>query len=200
MTSPVSVLLHLQHRAREAASVDELGFIMVNETHGMIPYRQGALWLEGKGVAALSGVSAPEHSAPFGQWLERSCRDLAAQMSTSARIDPAILSARNRDEWGEWLPHHGLWLVLNAPAGRRLGALLLARDEAWDDGDLPLLMEACHAYGHALAYYLKPGKTASWRPNRMTWGIGALAIAVVAARAESSTMKTTHSIPQANTQ
>ena len=119
---------------------------MVNETHAMTSYRQGVLWLDGKGLSALSGVSAPEKSAPFAQWLERICRGLNTTMTASARIDPATLSVRDRDEWMEWQPPHGLWLPLTAPDGRRLGALLLARDQDWSDAEIQFLNELCHAY------------------------------------------------------
>ncbi len=183
MADPISALLHLQHRAREAATADELAFVMVNETHAMTPYRQGALWLEGKGVAALSGVSAPERGAPFGQWLDHVCRVLAGATAGGppTRIDPGTLSERYRTEWSEWLPDYGLWLPLSAPDGRRLGAVLLARDDEWGDSDIQFLAELAHAYGHALAYYLKAGEATAWRPTRMTWIVGALAVAVVAA-------------------
>ena len=153
---------------------------MVNETHAMTSYRQGVLWLDGKGLSALSGVSAPEKSAPFAQWLERICRGLNTTMTASARIDPATLSVRDRDEWMEWQPPHGLWLPLTAPDGRRLGALLLARDQDWSDAEIQFLNELCHAYGHALACFVKAGRGTAWRPTRAAWIAGALAVAVAA--------------------
>jgi hypothetical protein len=178
---PVSVLLHLLHRARDAASIDELGFVIVNETHALTPYRQGVLWLEGRGIKAVSGVSAPEKSAPFAQGVERVCRGLAARMDGPGRILPADMPTRDRDEWAEWLPSHGLWLPLAAPTGRRLGALMLVRDQAWSDSEINFLIELCHAYGHALAVFIKAGRaTANRRPTRTAWIIGTIAIAVAA--------------------
>ncbi|HEX7639099.1 MAG TPA: secretion protein HylD, partial [Burkholderiaceae bacterium] len=60
-------LLQLQHRARDAASAQVLGFVAVNETVQLAPYRQAALWSEaGAGsVAALSGVPQAEPGAPY---------------------------------------------------------------------------------------------------------------------------------------
>src|SRR5689334_13296544 len=40
----LSTLVQLLKRARHAASAEELGFVMVNETHALLPYRQAALW------------------------------------------------------------------------------------------------------------------------------------------------------------
>jgi len=39
----LSTLVQLVKRARHAAPVQELGFVMVNETHGLVPYRQAVL-------------------------------------------------------------------------------------------------------------------------------------------------------------
>jgi HlyD family secretion protein len=178
---PLSVLLHLQHRVRDAASTDELSFIMVNETHAMTPYRQGVLWLDGTGLLALSGVSAPESSAPFTQWLARVCRTLTTKMTVAGRIDPATLVAWDNEEWAEWLPRHGLWLPLTAPDHRHLGGLLLARDQGWDDSEIEFLNELCHAYGHALGFFVKVRRGMAWRPGRLSWMAGLLAVAVAAA-------------------
>ncbi|MBL8654440.1 MAG: multidrug transporter, partial [Alphaproteobacteria bacterium] len=40
----LSAMLQLQRRARRAASVEELAFVTVNETHALVPYRQAALF------------------------------------------------------------------------------------------------------------------------------------------------------------
>ena len=36
----LSTILNLERRSRRAESREELGFIIVNETHNLIPYRQ----------------------------------------------------------------------------------------------------------------------------------------------------------------
>ena len=40
----LGTLVQLLKRARRAATAEELGFVMVNETHALLPYRQAALW------------------------------------------------------------------------------------------------------------------------------------------------------------
>ena len=56
----LGLLAQLARRARHAATVEELAFLAVNETHGLMPYRQAALWQReaaGAGrIVALSGV------------------------------------------------------------------------------------------------------------------------------------------------
>src|SRR3954471_357942 len=69
----LSTLVQLLKRARRAATAEELGFVMVNETHALLPYRQAARWqrnARGVGkVLAISGAAAAERNAPFMLWL-----------------------------------------------------------------------------------------------------------------------------------
>src|SRR5258707_9471387 len=71
----LGTLVQLGKRARSAATTEELGFIAVNETHALVPYRQAALWrrdVKGAGaVIAVSGAPSIEHDAPFALWLTR---------------------------------------------------------------------------------------------------------------------------------
>ena len=66
-------LIQLGRRVREAASVEEIGFIAVNETRSLFAYRQAALCLEQpiRSIVAISGVAQPDSSAPYVQWLGR---------------------------------------------------------------------------------------------------------------------------------
>src|SRR4051812_36037138 len=69
----LGTLVQLLKRARRAATAEELGFVMVNETHALLPYRQAALWQRnapGTGkVVAVSGAAVVERNAPFMLWL-----------------------------------------------------------------------------------------------------------------------------------
>src|SRR6185369_9003125 len=88
---PVGVVMHLARRARQAATAAELGFIAVNETHALMPYRQAALWFAKSGVTALSGVVTPEANAPFVLWLDRVAAQLAKlNLQQITTIDPTM--------------------------------------------------------------------------------------------------------------
>ncbi len=168
MTSPnpalrgLAVLLQLGRRAREAASLEALGFVMVNETRQLFDYRQAALAQPRfheipfeNGVMAVSGLPQPDPQAPYVQWLGRLFAQLAKQVEGEAPVcvraaDLPEIVAR---EWSTWLPEHALVLPLGKPGGRRLSYLLLARDAAWEEHELGMAAELGHAYGHALAAY-----------------------------------------------
>lgn len=153
-------LLEMGRRARTAASVDELAFMLVNGTHGLTPYRQAALWWSDSGVQALSGVVQPDHNAPYVDWLKRVFKAQANDAPTCTRIDHDSLPEDLRNTWTEWLPAHGLRVPL---AGQPDGALLLARDTEWTDSDLALLQEWSQTWLHAWRAKQAHSGRAPWR-------------------------------------
>ena len=150
----LSTVLNLQRRARRAETREELGFIIVNETHNLIPYRQCVFWEKTNGrarVRALSGVSRVERDAPFVQWLGGVMTRLERE---SASHDPRPLTGDKLADmgirgWDEWLPLYGLWVPLTQPTGRRLGALLLAREDPWEEHEQKLIGHLAESYAHA---------------------------------------------------
>jgi hypothetical protein len=164
----LGALVQLARRARSAATIEELGFIAVNETHQLAPYRQAVLWRrDGKGtgaILAVSGVPAIERDAPFGLWLGRvlaECDGDGGGVPARA-IGAADLPAELGREWADWLPGRALWLTLPGRDGAPLGALLLARDQPWQEGEGRLLVELADIYGHAWAALRGPRRYA-WR-------------------------------------
>lgn len=63
-------LVEMERRVRACDSPEALGWLMVNDTCQLVPYRQAAFWQAGSGkVQALSGVGMPDRHAPFVVWL-----------------------------------------------------------------------------------------------------------------------------------
>ncbi|HWK51919.1 MAG TPA: hypothetical protein VNR40_18625, partial [Steroidobacter sp.] len=107
-------LLALQKRARQASSLEELCFLMVNETLGLVKYRQAALWRRdergGGDIVAASGLATIESNAPFVIWLRKLCA-ARAQTENASRLEhltAASVDAEVRGEWVEWLPANAL--------------------------------------------------------------------------------------------
>ena len=181
----LSLLAQFTRRARHAATVEELAFLAVNETHGLVPYRQAALWRRdaaGAGrVLAVSGAPMIERNAPFPMWLERllAALDRRRKDAGALPIVAADLPADLADDWAEWLPTHALLLPLSG-GGEVRGTLLLARDEPWQEGDGRLLGEVVDAYGHAWAALDRRRPLRSWRAllRRDRWLAVAIAVLV----------------------
>jgi hypothetical protein len=150
----LSTLVQLLKRARRAASAEELGFVMVNETHALLPYRQAALWQRhapGAGkVLAVSGAALVERNAPFMLWLNPVFAKLDEDDNGNARpVDAGSLGGILGEGWREWLPAHGLLVPLRVEGEPPLGTLLLAREQPWSDGDVHLISELAEGYVYA---------------------------------------------------
>lgn len=166
LSHSLGALLHLGRRARQAGAPAELGFIVVNETLALAPYRQAALWVADRGVVALSGVVAPEANAPFVHWLERVLQKLFSDKPQAAAVAPNDLAAGEAAEWDEWLPAHALWLPLPQDTP---GGVLLARDTPWQSGEIGLLTEWMDIWGHEWKVQAKPGASTRWRMLASLW-------------------------------
>lgn len=162
----LSALLQLEQRARRCSAA-ELGFLMVNDTAGVVPCQQAALWRrsgpEAGEVAALSGACAPDPASPYVGWLRQVLAIFDQDEAAGPRVVlSAHLPAALATDWAEWLPSHALWCPLDAGQGQRLGGLLLARSAPWHDGDTHMMAALAGAY--AQAWLL-----ASQRPVGLPW-------------------------------
>jgi hypothetical protein len=160
------ILLHLLHRARGSQNNAQLGFMMVNETRQLLPYRQAAFWSEGirRHVACLSGLADPDPTAPYLQWLAKLFEHLSHQLGNQVRshcCDITSMPDSLASEWSEWLPEHGLWLSLGDA-----GALFLAREDPWSEYEINLALELADGYRHALS---KHAPHRNWRRLAVDW-------------------------------
>ncbi len=162
----LAVLLQLSARARDAASPAELGFVVVNETLGAVPYRQAALWIEGRGIVAVSGIPTIDAGTPFVQWLDRIGPALRASGRTETLM-PADLAPADAEEWTEWLPAHAVRIPLGS-AATAPGAVLLARDEPFTDAEQATLAHLAGAYGHAWRALQRPSRLTGLRERLKT--------------------------------
>lgn len=152
-------LLEMGRRARNAASADELAFMLVNGSHSLTPYRQAALWWSDTGVQALSGVIQPDQNAPYVDWLKQVFKARAALPDAPVRISTAELPEAVGQAWADWLPAHAVLLPLPGP---NAGAFLMARDTEWTDGDLALQQEWCQTWLHAWRACTAPKGKPAW--------------------------------------
>jgi hypothetical protein len=168
VTQSLAALLELSRRARATASARELGFLLVNDSHVLAPFRQSALWLAGEGLHTLSGLVQVEANAPYALWLEQVCAHLAGQGGPSTRtLTAADLPAALSGPWAEWWPEHALWLALpaagaqTAPAQCQAG-FLLVREQPWLPQEQALLWEWADVWWHAFAA-LRRSSNNAWR-------------------------------------
>ena len=153
----LSALLQLEQRAR---SLDprELEFLIVNETVGVVPYQQAALWTPKRLV--LSGVADADPSAPYRDWIGRLFD--AVRRGQQAKSPHAIaateIPAPIAEAWAEWFPPNAIWCPLIGRDRQLVGVLLLGRAEPWTEGDAQVLSALSGSYTQCLALAALPSR------------------------------------------
>lgn len=203
----LGALLDLARRTRQAADLSELGFLVVNDSHTLSPYRQGALWLADDGVKTLSGVVQLEANAPYAQWLDRVCRSVSQDNTLHpSQVGAAQLPQELALEWETWLPAYGLWLplaqdVIGQKTSGSSGGLLLARDTPWQEQEVALLVEWMAIWSFAWHAHHRPNlwswnrwlqiardqwqtkqNLVWWKQRHVRWAVGILALLLLPIR------------------
>lgn len=149
--SPVALpgLWELLSQARQASTDRELGFLLVNQTMRLIPYRQSVLWLQDEGVFTLSGVVQIEANAPHVSWVNK----VAHHLSEHSSQKPCAFTSQSlpddlAQEWADWWPEQALWIPSGVSTGRHAGASLWIREEAWSAAEIQVLQEWSQAWWH----------------------------------------------------
>ncbi len=197
----LSILLELEKRARAAASVEELGFLMANDTHLAVPYRQAAFYRADRGrLQTLSGLATPDRDAPFTRRLEQyfrkasTARSRLRAFSVSAMGEalgaPGSEAAREATTFfTAHLPAHIVLVPLTHRAGT-VGALLFARETPFERRELSALAHLGDAYAHALAALTGPRQRSEggWRRRSLLLAGLALAIGLLAVPVRQSVL------------
>ncbi len=152
-------LIQLQFETRHAATLEELFFHAVNNTHHILSYRQAAIWSVEAGrrgaVAAVSGVPELDSDAPYIVWLTKVLAHIASAGNQDVReIGPDELPPDLRSEWANWLPAKAVWIPMIGSKGGALGGLFVSRDEPWTEDDEYLLAQLVDSYATAWVNFI----------------------------------------------
>jgi hypothetical protein len=160
----LSELWGLAQLARQAGSAQELGFLLVNQTLSIQPYRQAVLWLQAEDTFALSGVVQIEANAPYVSWVNQVSRHLSVDSVTH----PRSLTARDlpdtlAQEWAAWWPEHALWIPdgVNDPSKPTRGGSLWVRETIWEEDDVTRMEAWSQVWWHAFRAVHRP-RLHSW--------------------------------------
>jgi len=148
-------LWDLARRARFAKSDRELGFLLVNDTLALAPFRQAALWLKDEGVWSLSGVVQVDANVPYVQWLDLVARHLhELNCPVGQTFTAADLPAELASQWGHWWPEHAIWLGSSVEGVS--GAGIFLRDTFWTDEEKTEMQEWSEVWWHAFSALHRP--------------------------------------------
>ena len=163
-------LLTLHKNARHKKTLAELGFMMVNQTFNLVPYRHGVFWRwDGTSVTmeAASGLVQLDEGGPYAQWLGKVIahqlrnQDDATwlkigdqpQAESDARcrkISIADAPEKERAEWQEWASSHAILVTMKGAKGKTSCGLWLDRDEAFQDADTAFLEDLGDGFAHSV--------------------------------------------------
>ena len=173
-------VLRLERRVRQTTSRQTLGFVIVNDTLAVVPYRQAALWCREPGssrgrIEALSGVSDPLRSGVFAEWLE----PMLARTADAMGEKPAATIIPDKGEaarWKEYLPARGILvrIPLQSLEGVPVFEACVAffREAPWTREEASLLAQLAELY--AWSWQNTASGTRSWEGKKDAVCIGAL--------------------------
>jgi hypothetical protein len=150
--------LRIEASARAARTISDLGFVIANETHRLVSFRQaffcpvrgGRLFLE-----VISGLAGVDRQSPFYDWFVEFGRHLDSQTIDS---DPRIFSKSDfpepiQLEWTDWLPSFVVIIALKDRDSQVLAYLILAREDTFSEEELKALQSLAQVYGHSLSAF-----------------------------------------------
>ncbi|HMB11311.1 efflux RND transporter periplasmic adaptor subunit [Saliniramus sp.] len=163
----LATLLELEKRARAAEDAQALGFLMVNDTHLAIPYRQAAWFCAASNrLRSLSGLATPDRDAPFTRRLETFFRKSLRPQTRTQSLTATRMGEAFGPEGSAACSEARAFFTAHLPAQIALlplrykdvlhGALMFAREEPFTRGEINALDHLADAYGHALAALTGP--------------------------------------------
>lgn len=201
----LATLLGLGRQARQQTTQAGLRFLLVNETMGLLAYRQAAFWSRERGVEALSGVSELDPHAPYVRWLQQWCSASGQQSGDRAySVDLRQLPASQGGDWADWLPPHLATIEMAADGDFGGGSLLLARDTAFTQAELGALREWVEVWSARYAT-LQPrrrlltrwlaGKRQSVRKRLIGWSLVVAAVITASLPVELTVLAPAELVP-----
>ncbi|MCC5979856.1 MAG: hypothetical protein JJU21_17490 [Salinarimonas sp.] len=185
----LATLLELEKRARAAEDALALGFLMVNDTHLAVPYRQAAYFCSRSDrLRSLSGLATPDRDAPFTRKLEAYFRKNlgtqarlqslgAARMGLAFGPEGSAAEREARAFFTDHLPANAVLVPLRHK-DQLQGALLLAREEAFTRSEINALGHLADAYGHALAAMTGPKRRRQGRQRKRIMLLAGIAVLI----------------------
>lgn len=147
----ISRLLQLERAFRHAESVEELGYVLVNDSRSLLSYRQSVLWrMDSAKVLCASGLAVVDANAPYLIWLKRIFKHLSVEANNAIKpLTAADFESADAEEWSQWLPQHALWIPLQIYSEKAHIGLLLAREQPFNDSELYLLEHLADSFAYA---------------------------------------------------
>jgi multidrug resistance efflux pump len=150
----LEALLALEAEARACGTIRELAHLAANDTRRVIRCQQittFALAGQKARVLAVTGLSSVERASPMLLDLERVLGPLARGAAGPTPVGLDALRAGDPTRLQDLAIPHFVIVPLCHRKGAPFAGLLLGREEAWGERDMPLLARLGETYAHAWA-------------------------------------------------
>ncbi len=185
---PFAIFLELERAARAAATREELGYLIVNETRRLAAFRTAALLRfpspSRARLAAATNVSTPDRHGPFALFMERLAQGLvrAGSDARSHAVSREGLAPEDSALWSEVAPAHLLWTPLRH-RGITTGGIVYGRETPFSAAEALLLDQIADAYAHADAALAGRGRRIGRARGPRRWLLPALVAGMLASLA-----------------
>lgn len=178
-----ATLLYLENLMRHASSIDELAFIMVNNTRKLFYYSKAVLFectSSSFRVTAVSGVDRFDINSPFAQWASKVADYVSRKRGSNnlVTIDRSIIPLEYKKQWDEFETENVMLCFLVPHDENVIAALWLSRNHTWPEAELLLLSHLTDGYAHALVSLRRKRAFFNIRPNRTAILIGLFIVLV----------------------
>lgn len=149
-------LLLLETRLRETESEVELGYLVANDTLGLVVASTALVWrtedtsrFASGSVFAVSASALPDKQSPFTVWTSKFCKAAHSAYGDTPCIvrmqdlPEKIIRTRSRH-----VAANAIWLPLRQKK-LNLGAMVLWRDKPWSEAELRILTQWAGTVTHA---------------------------------------------------
>ncbi len=150
----LSGLLHLEQQLRNAQTLRELSFLVVNETLGLLAFRQAVFWEQISGgrirITSVSGVEQVDANAPYPRFLQQLIKGMHTASSSEAQIFTIhSFNEKIRQAWSEWAPGELLSVNLKGRDGGGAAGLVFMRQAPWTPAETALAQRVADTFSHA---------------------------------------------------
>jgi len=150
-------LLHAESQIRKAQTVQELCFLLANETRRLVDFRQACiLSITPNGrtrcrVEAVSSVAIVDRKAPMIHWVERVISNLweGGSLQAPGPLSPTQCSKDLQGDWKNFAFPHVLWCPLIGADQQVMGGMWLSRETPWQEGEVQLIRRFAETVAHA---------------------------------------------------
>lgn len=173
-------LLAILRQARHKKALADLGFVIVNQTFNVVPYRHCVFWRWTGGqteIKAASGLVQVDPNGPYALWIKAMLGHLVAPKARFLSInilgqnaDDVYAKAfsigmddcapREREDWDKWASPHAMLVLFKNHENQVDFGMWIDRDEPFGEADTALIEELADGYAHVLhRLYHKKKKT-----------------------------------------